>query len=109
MLRRRVRHRRRERGIRPRRDVAGFAEAGGRLTAELMVRRLAAGGRRIRTRGPTSNGRAPGGHLGYHERLDLNLSGFAYRVGAADGPTAEPFAGAGPAVRIRFPPAASLP
>jgi hypothetical protein len=49
----------------------------------------------IRTRGPTSNGRAPGGYLGNHERLDLNLSGFAYRVGAADGPTAEPFAGGG--------------
>jgi hypothetical protein len=44
---------------------------------------------------------------GNHDRLDLVLNGFANRVGVADGPTAEPFAGAGPVVRIRLPPPAS--
>src|SRR5205814_2749281 len=80
-------------------------------TAVPMVRRLAAGGRRIRTRGPTENEtgvRGPGGkHLGLGP--DLNLTGFGFRAGVLDGrPAAEPFAGAGPALRIRFAPAESL-
>ena len=50
--------------------------------------------------------RAGGRHLGLGP--DLNLTGFGFRAGVLDGrPAAEPFAGAGPAVRIRFAPAES--
>jgi hypothetical protein len=50
--------------------------------------------------------RVPGGAIW---ASDLTLTGFGFRAGVLDGgPATEPFAGAGPAVRIRFAPAVSL-
>src|SRR5690242_17275464 len=71
---------------------------------------------RVRTRKTDSNSwshrerngceRAPGGATWVS---DMTLTGFGFRAGVLDGrPAAEPFAGAGPAVRIRLAPAASL-
>jgi hypothetical protein len=74
-----------------------------------MVRRLTAGGRWIRTRGPSAKGKGMGATPGKHWRFGPEpVSGSAFRAAVSDWQRLEePFAGAGPMVRIRFPPAVS--
>jgi hypothetical protein len=71
--------------------------------------RLLAGGRRIRTRGPPRRERLWGATPGKHCRLGPEpVSGSALRTAVSDWQRPdEPFAGAEPMVRIRFPPAES--
>ena len=76
-------------------------------SAALRRDRLFGGGRRIRTRGPSAKGKA----IGSHSRQALPfrtspVSGSAFHA-AVLASSEEPFAGAGPMVRIRFPPAES--
>src|SRR5438270_2678640 len=72
-----------------------------------MVCRLSAGGRRIRTCGPTSNGIAVEGAPGNGRRLDLTFKGFGYHACIRIGRPTELSQERGPAIRIRFPPATS--
>jgi hypothetical protein len=67
------------------------------------------GGRRIRARGPSAKGRLWAATPGKHCRFGPEpVSGSAFRAAVSDWQRpAEPFAGAGPMVRIRFPPVES--
>src|SRR3954466_8191902 len=72
-----------------------------------MVCRLSAGGRRIRTCGPTSNGIAVEGAPGNGRRLDLTFKGFGYHACIRIGRPTELSQERGLVVQIRFPPASS--
>ena len=90
--------------------IDGIGRAWWVAVAGKMVRCLAAGGSRIRTRGPTTKRKAMGNDPSKHRRLGPGpVSGFAFRVAVSNWQRPEePFAGAGPMVRLRLPPARSL-